>query len=80
VMLITITQPRSGRNATIEPNGDSKLLQRRRRPTLLRCNVSDASGPYRAQASVFGFQHQGMSSSMRSCGQPLTRRVSSSVM
>ena len=42
--------------------------------------VSDGWGPFRAQAGGLGFQHHGMSSSMRSWGQPFTRRVSSSVM
>jgi hypothetical protein len=45
--------------------------------------VSDASGPFRllpdGQARSSVFQHQGMSSSMRLFGQPLTRRVSTSV-
>jgi hypothetical protein len=49
----------------------------------VRCIVSEAYGPLRpsldAGPSSSAAQRQGMSSSMRLLGQPLTRRVSTSV-
>ena len=70
----TIPEPCGRKRPARKPATSRGKLQRRGR------RVSVVPGPMVGQWAIGGAQCHGINSSMRSCGQPFTRRVSSSVI